>query len=140
MTWASDTAVRTLWQECRGEPQDGQIAVAWVIRNRLHSGRWGHSLASVCLWRAQFSGWYVPSDPNFAAACNLTDNDATLGHLSDLLSSVMTAPADSDPTGGALFYHADSMPSPPAWASTMRFLGKHGHQSFYTDQAKEGIT
>lgn len=138
MTWALQTAARTLWQECRGETDDGKLAVAWVLRNRLASGRWGQSLASVCLWRAQFSGWYVPSDPNFAYACGLTDDDPMVGHMLDILAGVMSADPATDPTAGALFYHANSMPTSPGWASSMTFLGVHGTQSFYTDRPKPG--
>jgi N-acetylmuramoyl-L-alanine amidase len=134
MSWALETAARTLCQEARGEPLDGQQAVAYVIKNRLESDRWGKSLASVCLWRAQFSGWYVPSDPNFAYACDLPDDDATLSHMMSVMQVVMDS--NIDPTGGALFYYANSMPAPPSWAATMRFCGMFGHQSFYSDQPK----
>lgn len=140
MSWALDVAARTLCQEVRGEPMAGQQAVAWVIKNRLKSKRWGTSLASVCLWHAQFSGWWCPRgnpgqlyyDPNFAYACNLPDTDPMLQQMQALMSSVMNS--DTDPTAGALFYYANSMPTPPSWASTMRFLGQFGHQSFFTDQ------
>ena len=45
----------TLYFECRGEPFEGQIAVASVIYNR--SQRSGRSLEAVCLKRKQFSCW-----------------------------------------------------------------------------------
>lgn len=131
MTWTFDTAVRTLWQEARGEPLVGQQAVAWVIRNRLQSGRWGHSLASVCLWRAQFSGWYVPSDPNFSGACNLSDTDPVLEKLAQVLTDVMQADQATDPTDGAMWYYAASMTTPPAWAETAIPCGAIGHQIFF---------
>jgi len=47
----------TLFGETRGEPIEGQIAVGCVIRNRVHSGRWGGSYAKVCLAPWQFSSW-----------------------------------------------------------------------------------
>lgn len=130
MTWAFDTAARTLAQEVRGEPLEGQQAVAYVLKNRLASGRWGHSLASVCLWRGQFSGWYVPSDPNFAYACSLADDDATLDHM----RSVMQAALDSttDPTEGAMWYaNLASLVQPPAWVSEATETVKIGHHTFY---------
>lgn len=131
MSWTLDTAARTLWQEARGEPLAGQQAVAWVMRNRLHSGRWGNSLASVCLWRAQFSGWYVPSDPNFAGACSLSDADPTLAKLVQILTDVMQADQATDPTGGATHYYAASMKTPPIWAETAIPCGTIGHQRFF---------
>lgn len=128
MTWAFDIAARTLCQEARGEPIEGQTAVAWVIKNRLATGRWGHSLASVCLWRAQFSGWYVPTDPNFAYACALPDNDPTLSHMQSVMQTVLDSA--TDPTNGATHYFAVSIPEPP-WAAGATFCGQFGHQRFY---------
>jgi len=47
----------TLFGEARGEPIEGQIAVACLIRNRKDTGRWGGSYAKVCLAPWQFSCW-----------------------------------------------------------------------------------
>lgn len=124
-------ATRTLAQEARGEPLDGQQAVAHVLKNRLASGRWGKSLASVCLWRAQFSGWYMPHDPNFAYACSLRDDDAVLVHMLDVLDGVLAS--KSDPTVGALFYYSNSIPA-PEWSKSMTPRGTFGRQLFFTDQ------
>lgn len=129
MTFDEQIATRTLAQECRGEPLSGQIAVAWVIKNRLLSGQWGRSLASVCLWRAQFSGWYSPNDPNFAYACDLEDSDPILQHMLQILHGALDA--ENDLTGGALFYYANSMATPPSWAETMEFCGQFGSQKFF---------
>lgn len=135
MNWGHDTATRTLYQECRGEPRDGQVAVAWVIRNRLESGRWGNSLGSVCLWRNQFSGW-LSSDPNFGASCALQDSDKTLAALSDILDEVMTADPKTDPTGGAQYYFASSMKQPPTWAAGMVQTATIGRHNFFKEPAK----
>ncbi len=137
MTWALDTAARTLFQEARGEPLIGKQAVAHVIWNRVRDGRWGSNLATVCLWHAQFSGWWSPRgnpakhDPNFKAACVLPDNDTTLLALRTILE---VAEHDTDPTKGALFYFSNSMKSPPSWSKTMTFKGMFGNQKFWTDR------
>lgn len=131
MTWQLDTAARTLWQEARGEPDDGRRAVAHVLWNRVNDGRWGRSLASVCLWRAQFSGWYVPADPNFKAACELSDADPLLNTLRDIIAAANGVP---DLTGGALFYYSLSLKTPPNWSKTMVFKGQFGHQRFFSDK------
>jgi len=43
-----DILAHTLWGEARGEGLDGQIAVAWTIRNRVFDGKdkswWGGGL------------------------------------------------------------------------------------------------
>jgi spore germination cell wall hydrolase CwlJ-like protein len=131
MSFPLEIAARTMWQECRGEPLDGQKAVAHVLWNRVRDGRWGPNLATVCLWRAQFSGWYVPSDPNFKAACVLADNDALLGKLRDIVTA---AEHETDLTKGALFYFANSMKNAPNWSKTMTFKGQFGNQKFWADR------
>ena len=128
--WSFQTAVRTLAQEARGEPLIGQQAVAACLVNRLLDVRWGDSLASVCLWPRQFSGWANQHDPNFAFACKHADGHPILTSLAPVLA---TAIGGFDPTGGALFYFATSI-TPPAWANSMRNLGQFGHQVFLTDR------
>lgn len=130
MSWALEVAARTLWQEARGEPHEGQRAVAHVIKNRMNSGRWGPNLATVCLWRGQFSGWYVPRDPNFSAACTLDDNNASLLILRNLMLIVLDE--KTDPTMGATHYVNLSIVK-PTWIQGATFCGKFGAHSFYKD-------
>lgn len=129
MTWALDVAARTLWQEVRGEPIEGKQAVAHVLWNRVKSGRWGPNLATVCLWRGQFSGWYMPKDPNFKAACVLPDNDDNLIALRWI---VQAAEHDTDPTNGATHYVNLSVVE-PEWIKGATLCGKFGHHTFYKD-------
>lgn len=63
-----DNAALTLIGECRGEPLEGQQAVAWVIRTRATwqpPAWWGHNVSDVCLKPEQFSCW-DSRDPNLA--------------------------------------------------------------------------
>lgn len=130
MTWAFEIAARTLCQEVRGEPLEGQQAVAWVIKNRLASRRWGDSLATVCLWPYQFSGWRGPQDPNFTYACRLDDSDPTLSHMLSMMQSVMDS--KTDPTDGATHYcNLAILKKPPAWIQGAVHVGKFGRQDFY---------
>jgi N-acetylmuramoyl-L-alanine amidase len=126
-TWSLMTAARTLWQEARGEPEIGRAAVAHVLWNRLRSARWGTTLAGVCLWRAQFSGW-LPSDPNFEAACGLADDDTV---LLELLALLVRAETEPDPTNGATHYFASAMTIAPVWALRATYCGTFGRQRFY---------
>lgn len=98
------------------------------MKNRLADGRWGKSLASVCLWPYQFSGWRGPKDPNFSYACNLLDDDATLDHMRSVLQSALDGTAD--PTSGATHYFAVNVPD-PAWVDGATYIGQFGHQRFY---------
>jgi N-acetylmuramoyl-L-alanine amidase len=47
----------TLWMEARDQPETGQIAVAWTIKNRVLADkkRWGHGLLGVVTKYKQFS-------------------------------------------------------------------------------------
>lgn len=129
--------VRTLWQEARGEPAEGQRAVAHVLVNRLRSGKWGKTLAEVCLSPLQFSGWNA-RDPNRMAAARVPDNDPLLAVLARMLTDALNS-CDADPTDGAMFYYAPSGCSEPAWVRgdpahnvpPMTFCGKFGEQLFY---------
>lgn len=150
MDWAMGTAARTLLQEARGEPPDGQLAVAHVFFNRLKSGRWGKSLAAVCLAEDQFSGWHNTKDPNFAYACGLRDDDPALLRAVTVIE--MARKATVDPTDGALFYYAPKAMVPagkvPKWVTgdankgiaPMRFCGKFGNQLFYSDRPEGALT
>jgi N-acetylmuramoyl-L-alanine amidase len=99
-----DVVARTLYGECRGERLDGQIAVAWVIRNRASCPAWwGHGPAEVCLKKSQFSCW-LASDPNSA---KLNDpalaEDRSYRFLRGVAADVF-ADKHPDPTHGATHY------------------------------------
>ncbi len=136
VTWQTEVAARTLAQEARGEPLEGQQAVAWTMRNRLETGRWGKSLSSVCLWHAQYSGWWCPRgkpsyhDPNFAYACGLVEDDPVLVKMRGVVNTVLAAPAESDPTQGATHYYATSIPEPD-WVARATFTVQIGHHRFF---------
>lgn len=118
-----EIGARTLAQEARGASLSAQQGVAWVMRNRLASGQFGHSLMEICLENRlniaktarvfQFSGWRG-EDPNFAYACALHDGDPVLEQMTEILDSVFDGSL-SDLTSGALFYHDTSIPTPSAW-------------------------
>lgn len=132
-------ACRTLAQEARGESPVSEQAVAWTMRNRIATGRWGNNLASVCLWRGQFSGWYMPHDPNFAYACHLADNDPVLVQMGTILDQVLAADAGADPTHGATNYINPTVSGWPAWVKgdaskgikAATPCGQIGHHYFY---------
>lgn len=129
MTWDFDTAARTLWQEARGEVLDGQRAVAHVIVNRLKTRRWGSTLAAVCMWPSQFSGWNNSSESQRVRTAELPDTDPALIHCGAVLQAALSEP---DMTNGALYYYApDLLTQPPFWARTMTHCGRFGTQEFF---------
>lgn len=130
-TWsfAEEIAARTLYGEARGETQDGQRAVAHVLWNRVRDGRWGKTLATVCLARIQFSCWNA-SDPNREHIAALTDDDPILQKLREILH---TAASEKDPTNGATHYYSISMIQVPKWSIGAMFCGQFGRHRFYRD-------
>jgi spore germination cell wall hydrolase CwlJ-like protein len=150
INFSTAVAARTLYGEARGETEIGQRAVAWVMRNRLYSGKYGHTLASVCMWPLQFSCWNE-KDPNRVKMCELTDSDPTLLTLADMLNTVMNAKSAEDITDGATHYYSPNalpevtLPVPgttdktyvshvaPSWAAAMQYVGTFGTQRFYRE-------
>lgn len=128
MTFAEQIAARTIWQEARGEPQEGQRAVAHVIVNRMRSGRWGSSLTSVCLARKQFSGWNE-DDPNRLISCLLADDDSSLVEFAGFIAAAMAG--EPDPTQGSTHYYAASMATPPLWAVGQTPVAVIGNHRFF---------
>ncbi len=130
MTFSRDIGARTLWAEARGEPEEGQRAVAHVMVNRVKDGRWGMNLASVCLAPMQFSCWNS-RDPNRLSMAKLPDDDTMLMRLAAILASAATG-QDQDPTMGAThYYNPDSVPEPD-WAKPPAIAcGKFGAHLFF---------
>lgn len=126
-----DVGARTMFGECRGEPHCGQVAVAWVIRNRMETGYRGkHSVADVCRDPWQFSCWNE-SDPQRALLLRLKQTDPTYVRLRDVLQGVLLGIWD-DPTGGARHYHTVAMGFPKAWGKPVPPSAIIGAHAFYS--------
>lgn len=137
------TLARTLWGEARGEPLEGQVAVAWVIRNRASRSQFAGKLvgregaaAAVCLAPWQFSCWNE-SDPNRAKLLVLREDQCRreIGVASNVLDGLVP-----DPTNGADHYHTIDPPAwaeawPPTWAPSMRETARFGGHVFYDSGA-----
>jgi len=135
-----DTFWLTLWAECRGEPIEGQVAVAAVIRNRVGK-RFGASYKAVCLAPKQFSCWNPGTDPNHVwlmtkarlvvgdyAERSTLPADALVRQLKYLAQGVMSYDL-LDNTGGADHYLTKKLfhVKPPRWAvgQSAKFIGTH---------------
>lgn len=125
-----DVMARTLFGEARGEPQDGQVAVAWTIVNRWRSGKWfgALSIAGVCQKRKQFSCWN-PDDPTYRSM--VTAGPTTLAPFVTIARDVLDGKI-LDPTDGATHYFADSIAT-PKWAIGKTPTVKLGHHLFFAD-------
>lgn len=126
-----DTLARTIWGEARGESFNGQIAVAWVVLNRLAKGGYGTTIEEVCKKPWQFSCWNT-SDPNRAKIENLVDEDHDFFRAKGIAALVMTKDF-SDPTDGSTNYFADSI-DPPSWSRQMVPTVTIGRHRFFRDE------
>jgi hypothetical protein len=120
------TVAQTLVGEARGEPFLGQVAVAWVIRNRQeHHVRWqGMCLADICTSRAQFSCWNA-KDPNRPVIQALTLDDPIFVHALHVALTVLGNEIGS-PVGLATHFYAGTRV--PAWAkgkTPVVVIGRH---------------
>lgn len=112
---------QALYWEARGEGQHGMLAVASVILNRVEDERFPDTVCGVAYDGGetppcQFSWW---CDGKSDHPTNQTKWVETLDLANEFL-----AMRPQDPTGGALFYHANSIQDPWSRQLTAR-IGNH---------------
>ncbi len=131
----------TIYGESRGEPIEGQIAVANVIKNRLRAQPSKYkNYANVCLEKLQFSCWNQ-GDPNRAvleeiAAKMITGQtpvDSTLRQCLFIAKGIISWDV-LDNTKGAMNYLTEqlfSSPDRPNWAKNPKNVMFTGRQVFF---------
>jgi N-acetylmuramoyl-L-alanine amidase len=108
-------AIATIWQEARGEPYEGKLAVAAVIRNRMKKKYTSDgTVEGTVLADYQFSGWNTdPHDSSREQSVRIDDQDP-------VVRDCMQAWKESeliDPTHGAVLYFAPKgVKQTPKWA------------------------
>ena len=125
------TMARTVYGEARGEPFEGKLAVAFVIRNRAaRPGWWGKDVESVCRRPYQFSCWNA-GDPNRPAIEAVDLPDASFAECLVACIAALREPAAPDPTQGATHYHAKGVM--PVWTQGKTPCARIGGHLFYND-------
>ncbi len=125
---------QNIYFEARGEPREGQLAVAHVVMNRVGDARFPGSACAVIRQIAedgrtcQFS-WY----------CDRRDDRPA--HLRDWRTAQDLAVQvywnwAGDPTGGALWYHATYVK--PIWRVKLAKGPRIGEHIFYHDPPRAG--
>lgn len=128
-----DALTLTIWGEAQGEPIEGKLGVASVIRNRVLSHyRGAQTYLAVCTAHAQFSVWTDSVAAMTAEQKVLAGShpDSTL-LLCQEIARATIAGLLPDVTKGANHYYALSMPTPPVWALGQTPLITLGRQRFY---------
>ncbi len=131
---------RTIWGEARGESEEGQVAAAWVMRNRVlaaqafitrmkraHPLFGDGTLLGACRAPRQFSAWNA-EDPNRAKLLQVGFEDAAFCRAFAVAAQVCGG-LIKDPTGGATHYHHHAIE--PAWAKSMKPKALIGAHMFY---------
>ncbi len=101
--------------EARGEPYEGQVAVAAVILNRVKSPKFPNTIASVIYQKSQFS---CVTDGQF---------NEPIDENSTVYKAAQEAMNGSDPTNGALYFYNPSK-TKSKWLfslPTTMTIGKH---------------
>ena len=113
-----------VYHEARGEPLDGQLAVAEVIMNRAASGRYPGSWCEVVKQPWQFS--FVNPRTGHVPAVNR--ESASWGYAQAITRIAVGNSADALP-GDVLWYHADYVA--PSWGRRLAKVEKIGAHIFY---------
>lgn len=113
-----------IYHEARGEPIQGQIAVAQVVLNRVYDPEFPNTVKDVIRQPYQFS-WY---SPYFNNSDRIDDYSAWQTSLR-IARAVLNYEIMNDNTRGALYYHAESVS--PKWSSFFRPTTQIGEHIFY---------
>jgi spore germination cell wall hydrolase CwlJ-like protein len=125
-----DVLARTIFGEARGEPVEGQEAVASVVLNRVAIAQkrgkywWGDTVIAVCQKPYQFSCWNR-GDPSYRKLVQVDESDRHFALAKNIAAAAVEGRL-KDRTKGATHYHADYVS--PYWArgeTPVRIIGRH---------------
>ena len=112
---------KAIYFESRGEPLDGQVAVAEVVLNRRDSRTFPHSVCAVTNQGCQFS-YVCDGIPD-------TMRSGVARERSEKLAQVMLAGRERSLTDGALYFHSRAVR--PDWSRRFNRTATIGHHMFY---------
>lgn len=127
-----------IYHEARGEPADGQIAVAQVVLNRVHSGRWPGSVCGVVYQNARRG---VKCQFSFACHRHVAKpraGDATWDNAVALADAVASGKATTaGEVAQATHYHTVAVR--PIWRLGLKPLGRIGRHIFYVEGERQRV-
>ena len=119
-----DCLASAVYFEARGEPIEGQLAVAEVVMNRAASGRYPSSICGVVVQPMQFS--FVNATGTIPAA----DRDSASWRRAVAIARIAQADAARETSRDVLWYHADYVA--PSWGRRLARQEKIGLHIFYS--------
>lgn len=112
---------RNIYHEARGEPVEGQIAVAQVTVNRVRTGDFGNSICKVVYAPRQFS-WTLDKNKR-------VKNDKAWDTSVAIANEVLNGRAHL-PNFNALYFHTKQVR--PSWKRGKRIVTTIGNHIFYS--------
>jgi len=126
----------TMYFEARGEPDIGKLAVAHVVVNRTLDARFPRRICDV----ARQQNGLPDGGCQFSWTCDeFSDRpkDEAAWRRSKALARRVYYGLSRDPTGGALWYHADYVD--PAWRHDLARPQRIGRHMFYRDSGASAL-
>jgi len=120
---------QAVYFEARSEPFEGQVAVAYVIMNRVKDKRYPDNICDVVFQNEQ-----LRHRCQFSFACDgLSDNpyEMTAWNMAQRVAGGALKNARSDVTAGSTHYHADYVS--PRWAKYLQPTIQVGSHIFYRE-------
>lgn len=111
---------RNVYHEARGEPLEGQIAVAQVTLNRVASGQFQSSICKTV---------YAPKQFSWTIGGNKRIKDAKAWQDAVVVATAVLTQSVTLPDFKALYFHTKQVK--PRWAKTKRVLAVINNHIFY---------
>jgi hypothetical protein len=126
---------RAVFGEGRSLPDEGKIAIAWSIKNRVEDSRWPNNYHDVILQKSQFSA-FREIDPNWEYVINpfykISKKQLAAWKKCYEIADLVISGKIKDSTGGVNHYFSDYIDY-PIWTKSKnaKFIMKIGNTLFY---------
>mgnify|MGYP001223011660 FL=1 len=120
-----------IYHEARGEPAEGQIAVAQVVLNRVRSGRWPNSICGVVNQGSERGEKCQFSFVCRRGASKPKPGEADWDNALALAATVASGEASIAALAKATHYHTTDVR--PIWRLALTSLGTIGRHVFYSE-------
>lgn len=133
-----DCLAENLWHEGRGEGEEGMVAIAFVVMNRVVDKRWPDTVCKVVKFKVSKP---TRTTCAFSWLCqgmkmelkNRRDRELFVD-IHKFATNIITKWDEArwhDPTGGAQFYHSRHMTEFPKWAEKYEYVTTVNNHIFY---------
>jgi N-acetylmuramoyl-L-alanine amidase len=116
-----------VFAEARGEPYEGQVAVASVVRNRTERKHFSNGTVVGTVTEPYQFSWLNTGDSQRTRVLAASWDDPRL----KVAAKAWFESQHTRPVGDALFYHADTVSPTWARAQSIEFVRRIGNHLFY---------